>query len=282
MIIDLLRIKQDASRYIFERACPRGGYCFYRLEEPNPHDTYFALATLDLLQAPFDAEPTVRYLQAIQQPDGDYVSLTQAFFVLSSLQLLGLQPLFDPTAGVEIFTAQLVDLAFRPADVSTSFFYALNQLATLRTSLHLEWQESQRTAILRAIEVFQQQAGGFGVESATLPDTYLVTRILRHLGSHVPVDAIVPFLRACEHPVFGFTGKPGTALFFLEYLWAGLALCDEISLLPTYRQACFSFLCQCQTNSGGFARTNLAIATLENTYFAIRGFQILARMMDLS
>ena len=281
MIIDLLRIKQGASRYILERSCPGGGFCFYRLDEPSPQDTYFALATLDFLQVPCDAEPTIRYLQALQQPDGGYASMVQAFFVLSGLQFLGGRPLSDPRAGIETSTAQLIDLALRPADVSTSFFLALHRLATLRTILGLEWQDTQRTAIVQAVQAFRWQDGGFGIEGATLPDTYHVTCLLKYLGSPLTVESLAPFLRACEHPAFGFTGKPGTALFFLEYLCAGLALCDEISLLPTYKQACFSFLCQCQTNSGGFARTNLAIATLENTYFAIRGFQILARMMDL-
>lgn len=279
--MDIASINEGVVDYITKRSCSGGGYCFYRLEEPNPHDTYFALATLDLLQVPCDAEPTIRYLQALQQPDGGYASMVQAFFVLSGLHFLGGRPLYDPRAGIETFTAQLIDLALRPADASASFCHALHRLATLRAMVGLEWQEAQRMAIVQAVQAFRWQDGGFGIEGATLPDTYYVTCLLKHLGSPLTVDSLAPFIRACEHPVFGFTGKPGTALFFLEYLCAGLALCDEISLLPTYRQACFSFLCQCQTNSGGFARTNLAIATLEGTYFAIRGFQILARMMDL-
>ncbi|ADW17837.1 hypothetical protein Despr_1685 [Desulfobulbus propionicus DSM 2032] len=277
MIIDLFRIKQDTSQYILERSCPRGGFCFYRLDEPSPQDTYFALATLDLLQVHYDIKPTIRYLQAIQQPDGGYVSLAQAFFVLSSLHLLERQPLFDPAAGVDIFTIQLVDLALRPADASPSLFHAIDQLATLRAILGLEWQYTQRTAILQVIESFHHQTnGGFGMESsATLPDTYRVTRILKHLDSTVPLDTLVPFLRACEHPVFGFTGKPGTALFFLEYLHAGLALCRELACIPTFPAACLSALLRCQTDTGGFARAHLAIASMDDTYRAIHGLTLL-------
>lgn len=277
MSIDLLKIKQDASRYILERACPGGGFCFYRLDEPNPHDTYFALATLDLLQVLYDVKPTIRYLQAVQQPGGGYASLAQTFFVLSSLRLLGYQPLFDPMAGVAASTTQLVDLALRPTDASHSFFQAIDQLAALRSAMHMEWRDTQRTAILRAIESFRQTDGGFGIESSTLPDTYRVTCILKCLGSTVPLDSLVSFLRACEHPTFGFTGKPGTALFFLEYLHAGLALCRELSCAPTFPSACLSALLRCQTDTGGFARAHLAIATMDNTYRAVYGLTFLQR-----
>ena len=278
MIIELLRIKQNASRYILERVCPGGGFCFYRLDEPSPQDTYFALATLDLLQVPYEAVPTIRYLQALQQPDGSYASLVQAFYVLSSLQVLRCQPLSDPSADVENFTLQMVDLALRPADASVSFCRALYQLATLRAILGLEWHDPQQTVILQAIRAFRQKGGGFGVESATLPDTYLVASILRHLGSSVPLDSIVPFLRACEHPLFGFTGKPGTALFFVEYLYAGLALCQKLACTPTFPSACLSALLRCQNDTGGFGRAHLAIASMDDTYRAINGLTLLEQM----
>ncbi|MBM9537684.1 hypothetical protein [Desulfobulbus alkaliphilus] len=144
MTVDLLRSKQEASRYILARSCLRGGFCIYLLDEPSPHDTYFALASLDLLQVPCDPAPTIGYLQALQQPDGRYSSMAQAFYVLSSLQILGCQPLADPQTGVETLTAQLIDLALRPADLSASFFQALHQLATLRATLGLEWHDTQR------------------------------------------------------------------------------------------------------------------------------------------
>lgn len=254
------------------------GIAFTALEEPNPHDTYFALATLELVHADRRDEGTIRYLQAIQQPDGGYASLAQAFFVLSSLYLLESRPLFDPAAGIDGLTTQLVDLALRPADASSSFFQAVDQLATVRAALHMEWRDTQRTAILQAIESFRQTDGGFGMESATLPDTYRVTSILKRLGAPVPVDSLVPFLRACEHPAFGFSGKPGTALFFLEYLHAGLALCRELASTPTFPAACLSALLRCQTDTGGFARAHLAIATMDDTYRAVHGLTLLQRM----
>ena len=42
---------QKTIRYISERQCASGGYCFYRLDEPNAADTLYALASLALLDA---------------------------------------------------------------------------------------------------------------------------------------------------------------------------------------------------------------------------------------
>ena len=39
-------IAEKVEVYIMERLCENGGFCFYRLEEPNASDTYFAVLTL--------------------------------------------------------------------------------------------------------------------------------------------------------------------------------------------------------------------------------------------
>ena len=279
--MDLQTIKENAARYILERACPRGGFCFYRLDEPNPQDTYFALATLDLLETPRHDMRTVRYLQAIQQADGAYASLAQTFFVLLSLRYLDSHSLHDPIAGFERLTDWLLSSASSPGDTRSSLLAELYQVALLREAMKLDWREGQRHAILRLLHANHHRDGGYGVETSNLLETFQAVAVSRRIGHPLASTDVAPFLRACEHPVFGFTGKPGTSLFFLEYLHAGLALCDEMALQPTYGAACASFLSQCQTNTGGFARTNLAIATLENTCFAIHGIQILAKIMDL-
>jgi len=274
-------LEQHASHYIRARACPSGGFCFYRLDEPNPHDTYFALAALNLLHTPCHDKQTIQYLQAIQKKDGSFDSLAQSFFVMLSLKLLETQPLYNPAGTIEAFTDRLIVHLSKPADASASLFNALNQLTALRVALQLDWQEGQRETISRALRSHHHLDGGFGVEYSTLLTTYLATVVLQRIGYPVSTDLVQPYLCSCEHPVFGYTGKPGSSLYFLEYLHAGLALSREISFSPSYPEACFSSLLRCQTDSGGFARTHLAIATLENTYFAICGLQILSRMMNL-
>ncbi|MEM2124062.1 MAG: hypothetical protein QXL43_01850, partial [Methanolinea sp.] len=69
-----------AAGYARERRCPSGGYCFFRLDEPNAADTCFALHVLSLAgEIPGDHE-TVRFLHELQAPDGSYPSLAAALY----------------------------------------------------------------------------------------------------------------------------------------------------------------------------------------------------------
>jgi hypothetical protein len=83
-------------RYVLERRCRSGGFCFYKLEEPNGSDTWFALSILDLLHCAFRDESTMNYLRAMQHPDGSYGGIYSAFYSIKSLSLLGVDPAEDP------------------------------------------------------------------------------------------------------------------------------------------------------------------------------------------
>jgi len=135
---ELLELKQRTLRYILDRSCLKGGFCFYRLNEPNPHDTYFALATLNILATPCDEQQTIQYLQAVQHSDGRFESMAQAFFVLSSLKLLKTPPLHCPNDGIETLTNRLVDLLSNPSDTSVSLINGLHQLTKLRHVAQLD------------------------------------------------------------------------------------------------------------------------------------------------
>ncbi len=65
--------RETTIRYITERRCESGGYCFYRLDEPNAGDTFYALASLAILDAlPRNDETTRTYLHSFQLPDGSF------------------------------------------------------------------------------------------------------------------------------------------------------------------------------------------------------------------
>lgn len=52
-------VKSRNLHYVMERKCEGGGFCFYRLEEPNCSDTYYALSILNFLGADFNFQPTM-------------------------------------------------------------------------------------------------------------------------------------------------------------------------------------------------------------------------------
>lgn len=116
-----------------------------------------------------------------------------------------------------------------------------------------------------------QPDGSFG----TVQDTWLAAAVLHGFGQS-PADLITPFLRACEHPLFGFTGIPGASLHFLEYLHAGLLLCRLTGCTPSFPEACRSSILRCQMRSGGFARASLALPSMDNTFLALQGMAELA------
>src|SRR5512144_1681376 len=67
------RLKQAlerATEYVTSRQCRNGGFCYYRyadLEEPNLHDTYYAVAACELLhsEVPYP-ERVVAYLRSMR------------------------------------------------------------------------------------------------------------------------------------------------------------------------------------------------------------------------
>ena len=63
-----ISLRQKVIHYVLDRKCLSGGFCFYKLEEPNGSDTWNALSILDLLRVRFEDEATIAYLRGTQHP----------------------------------------------------------------------------------------------------------------------------------------------------------------------------------------------------------------------
>jgi len=88
-------LRERILAYVEDRRCREGGFCFYRMEEPNGSDTYFALSILHWLDTPPGNARTATYLQKMQHGDGSYDSIFAAFYSLKSLLMLDIQPSND-------------------------------------------------------------------------------------------------------------------------------------------------------------------------------------------
>ena len=83
--------------YVESTRSDDGGYCFYRLNESNAADTFYAVYVLTALDRPVPGlELTADFLQQRQDSDGSFQSVYSADYVLRALDLLGVPPLFDP------------------------------------------------------------------------------------------------------------------------------------------------------------------------------------------
>ena len=124
------------------------------------------------------------------------------------------------------------------------------------------------------LDSLKKPDGGFGMERATLVDTWYAISILSQLHCRFDVDEVETFINACEEPESGFVGIPGSSLSSIEAIHAGIAASRTLSRKPVYLDRCLDFIRYCQRNNGGFARSSGGgIATLENSHYAATAFE---------
>ena len=270
-------LRQRVIRYVLDRKCLAGGFCFYKLEEPNGSDTWHALSILDLLGVPFEDEATVAYLKGMQRPDGSYDSIYAAYFSIRGLALLGEAPFADPRPYIlRNLEHYRFDVGRLPAEV-ISMFRRTSYLVELYGLLRMDTDGTLRDNIVDFILGFQNEDGGFGHLFSTLLDTARALAMLKSLGRPVEGLGAETFIRLCEVPFYGFTDIPHTTLSFLEYVHAGVLASYLVSRRPTYRRQCEAYILNCQNRMGGFSRTMQGgIATLENTWQGIHALTMLA------
>jgi hypothetical protein len=247
-------LRQRVIRYVLDRKCLAGGFCFYKLEEPNGSDTWHALSILDLLGAPFEDEATVAYLKGMQRPDGSYDSIYAAYFSIRSLALLGEAPFADPRPYIlRNLEHYRFDVGRLPAEV-ISMFKRTSYLVELYGLLQMDTDGTLRDNIVDFILGFQNEDGGFGHLFSTLLDTARALAMLKSLGRPVEGLGAETFIRLCEVPFYGLPTSltrpcpSGVCIRRRPGLVSDLATAD----LP---RQCETYILNCQNRMGGFSRT---------------------------
>ncbi|HEU17307.1 MAG TPA: hypothetical protein ENO06_01095 [Methanolinea sp.] len=265
---------QNIVQYVHERRCPSGGYCFYRLDEPNAGDTFHALQILSLLGEEIRDDETAAFLQGIQKPGGSYPSYAAALYAGRGLRLLNEQPLYDVTSyisraipGISPDTRVIESFSlFEPLYTWLSLFILY------KAPLPEYWSDLITTTILR----FQVESGGFGAQKATLQDTWQAseTLVMLHYPKNNP--GVSRFIRSCEDPEYGYVGRQGSRPAYLEDVYAGVRLSALLGTVPRYAEACRAFIEKCAHHSGGFVRSIYGGSpTLEFTARAVESLAIL-------
>jgi len=261
--------REQTLRYIRDRRCASGGYCFYRLDEPNAADTFYALASYRLLDEPVpDDEATVRLLHRFQHIDGSYANVHVGNAVIRGLVLLGERPAQDPLGWI-LHAMDLADHTARPVE-SVSEFEQLVAAVECCTALGIAIPAAVSQDLVPAILRYRHSDGGFGSGRSTLVETSHVTAILAALGCDMNSLGLDPFIRRCEDSLFGFLAVPGVRPGFLEHVHAGLRLCATIGYHPSAWDTCDTFIHRCFRGNGGYCRSLFGgSATLEYTYLAL-------------
>jgi len=270
-------MRQRVINYILERKCRNGGFCFYKLEEPNGSDTYFALAMLDLLGISFMDRATISYLKAMQYDNGGYNSIQAAFYALKGLTFLHEKPRHEPAGFLMRHLRSYSIVSENLPTGITSIFKPMMYLIDLIRSIGCIIDEAARHEVTRLMLHFQNEDKGFGAIQSTLMDTASALIILKSLNYPIEELQAGDFVRLCETPLCGFTNIPHTSLSFMEYVHAGIVASVIMSKKPFYFCQCVDFIKYCQNNSGGFSRAvQGGIATLEDSYYAIHGLTLLS------
>ncbi len=156
-------------RYVDDRRCEDGGYCFYRLNEPNAGDTRYALS----IRARLDAVPadpaTAAFLRSMQRPDGSFPNVFVAGHVLTGLPLLGETPLHDPGDYLRSRFDLLRDYERPPEQLSALEGVLAAVEACRRTGTPLD--PAMSDAVLRRVRSLRHPDGGFGAGLSTLAET---------------------------------------------------------------------------------------------------------------
>jgi len=268
--------QERVHRYVQDRRCCGGGYCFYRLEEPNSSDTYWALAILHRLGLRVQDEDTARYLQSFQRVDGGFENFQIAYFALKGLQLLNSTPLRDP-APYLMDQLQVYDVQLVPAG-EASIFKHMYLLVDMCVSLGIALRPPVQEQIAAFVLNQETPDGGFGRGCGTLIETAQALAILQWLDNLPEEKSTANFVSHCESPLFGFVNVPRTMPGYIEHIYWGLQARRLAGGKPLYPETCLEIVMMSQNLTGGFSRTTYGgIANLENTFFAVESIDYLKR-----
>ena len=273
--------KQEITlHYIRERRCASGGYCFYRLDEPNAGDTFHALASLAMLGAlPDDDDATRLYLRMFQHQDGNFSNVDVGHTVIRSLRILGERPDLDPTDWI-LSSLMSPGTTIRPVE-SSSLFEHLYFLTDLCTILGIAVPADKKNEIITAVLRYRHPDTGFGYPRSTIIETAHALAILAALDYPVSSAGSTEFLKQCEDPAYGFLAVPGSKPGYLEHVHAGVLAYSVLGYHSTALLQCEKFIRKCCRENGGYVRSIFGgSATLENTYLALGALTMIGCMKE--
>jgi len=249
-----------------------GGYCFYRLNESNAADTFYAVYALTALNRRVpEPELTADFLQQRQGSDGSFQSIYSADYVLRALDLLGVPPLFDPDDFLHSQLEGTLSIVSQPYyELSNSFLQSLGRTVAILAIRHEEPSPAVKTEVVAAVRQYQRPEGGFGVDHASIYSTYNAVQAL----SFSPADCLAgvsQWIRRCEWKTGGFSQTPVNTPNYLDEIHRGLSIMQAVNESPRYRQEITPFIGRLQNANGGFRRAvDSGISSLENTYYALK------------
>ncbi|MHB1094372.1 MAG: prenyltransferase/squalene oxidase repeat-containing protein [Thiobacillus sp.] len=266
-----------ARAYLLGRQCANGGFSFYRtdyLEEPDPSDTWHAIAALSRL-----GETTPRLEHVARFVIGQPVS-AQPYGLYFRTRVLDLLGETDPES---MAVAAAVDVLPTESPDANTRGELCTRLERLRLIIWLKNRFGQTfatTDTARALLAMEASDGGYGMPP-NLIDTRMALSCLA-LCETLPSDRCARFVARLAVPDFGFRLTEQSLLPNLETACAGLACCRRLGIEVPHSDDSLVFILDCQTGNGGFARAPDALPDIHLTHLALIGLETLAGPLSYS
>ena len=258
--------------YVESTRSDDGGYCYYRLNESNAADTFYAVYVLTALNRPVpEPELTADFLQQHQGSDDSFQSIYSADYVLRALDLLGVPPPFDPNDFLQSQLEGTLSIASQPYyELSNSFLASLGKAVAILALRHDEPSPAVKTEVVEAVRRYKRPEGGFGVDHASVYSTYNAVQALSFSLSDSPAG-VSQWIRRCEWKKGGFSQTPVNTPNYLDEIHRGLSIMRAVNERPRYPQETATFIGRLQNANGGFRRAaDSGISSLENAYYALK------------
>ncbi len=258
--------------YVESTRSDDGGYCYYRLNESNAADTFYAVYVLTALNRPVpEPELTADFLQQHQGSDDSFQSIYSADYVLRALDLLGVPPPFDPNDFLQSQLEGTLSIASQPYyELSNSFLASLGKAVAILALRHDEPSPAVKTEVVEAVRPYKRPEGGFGVDHASVYSTYNAVQALSFSLSDSPAG-VSQWIRRCEWKKGGFSQTPVNTPNYLDEIHRGLSIMRAVNERPRYPQETATFIGRLQNANGGFRRAaDSGISSLENAYYALK------------
>ena len=258
--------------YVESTRSDDGGYCYYRLNESNAADTFYAVYVLTALNRPVpEPELTADFLQQHQGSDDSFQSIYSADYVLRALDLLGVPPPFDPNDFLQSQLEGTLSIASQPYyELSNSFLASLGKAVAILALRHDEPSPAVKTEVVEAVRPYKRPEGGFGVDHASVYSTYNAVQALSFSLSDSPAG-VSQWIRRCEWKTGGFSQTPVNTPNYLDEIHRGLSIMRAVNERPRYPRETATFIGRLQNANGGFRRAaDSGISSLENAYYALK------------
>ena len=238
-------------RYLKEREKDEGGFSFAIDLFPNIEDTYYAIRTLELLNAGVNQTKMMNYLKSINWGE---INLTRTIYRLTYLhRSLNME---IPSHAIDFFKKG------RPGHHILDAQYYFDEVQKLLN------QPLKADPFLPSIQ-FQARE--------TLKSLRKKVSVLLNHGIDFNKEEVIGWVQWCQNGDGGFGFFPGTTSF-MENTYYAIEILSKLCASPWEVHHCRELILGCQTKNGGFGRAPISFPFIENTFQAVASLLLLEEM----